>query len=248
MRRLALLAVAAVVVLAGCGMLGSDPDPTREQRAVDTLDNATDALAEVETHRSNSELSVTAGNRRVTGETSSIVDFEERRARTTGTIQGTETASYLVNNTAYVDCQQPWGWGMEEFDSDEDWAAIASPAARQLSMLDSGDLYWNGAETVDDTEAILLTGSPSEASFDQPSVGGSSSLDDANLDDATVRLWLDTENYRPIRSDIEFVISAEGESATATVTTEFDSYDEPVTIDVPDEATRDPREHGCPGA
>jgi hypothetical protein len=247
MRRLALLAVAAVVVLAGCGMLGSDPDPTREQRAVDTLDNATDALAEVETHRSNSEITVTAGNRRVTGETSSVVDFEARRAKTTGTIQGTETASYLVNHTAYVDCRQPWGWGLEEFDSDEDWAAIASPAARQLSMLDSGDLYWNGTETVADTEAILLTGSPTEDAFDQPSVGGSSTLDDVNLDDATVRLWLDAASYRPVESNIQFEISADGESATATVTTEFDSYDEPVTVEVPGEATRDAREGGCPG-
>jgi hypothetical protein len=127
MRRLPLLAVAGVVVLAGCGMLGSDPDPTREQRAVDTLDNATDALAGVETLQSSSEITVTDGTRRLSGETSSIIDFEERRARTTGSIQGTETASYLVNYTAYVDCQRPWGWGKEEFDSYDEPVTIAVP-------------------------------------------------------------------------------------------------------------------------
>lgn len=246
MRRLILVAVVAVV-LAGCGANTSDPDPTREQPAVDALQNASDALADVRTYETTTEMTVEGEGQQLTGEISSAVNLQERKARTVLRLAGTETTSYLVNYTVYMDCPEPWGWGREEFESDERWEGIGSSATRVVSLLKSGDVYWNGTEQLGDREAILVTGLPPEEGYDGPAVGNSRNLDDVELRGLRVKLWLDAETRLPIRSELRFEGSSDDVSATGTVLTEYHGYDEPVTISVPDEVTHDPPETGCPG-
>lgn len=241
------MAVALCVLLAGCSLLGS---PTREERATAALANASDALNATETYRFESEISVvaTADDRteRVDVDASGTVDFPARKMRTNATRDGETYRSYVDNRTVYQECPHPaWGWGTEEVDGD--WET-QTPAHRQLALLRSGPLYYNGTDTVDGDRAILLTGEPTTDALTRYSDRRSDSLfGGPNVENARAEVWLDPDTYRPLESHVRFEVSESGNTATATLRTTFSDYGDPVSIEVPPEARDDPLEMGCPG-
>ncbi|WP_254767888.1 hypothetical protein [Salinilacihabitans rarus] len=250
-RRVALLAVVALVVLAGCSALGQDP--TREDRAVEALERSQERLDEVDSYRTDGELRVDAESdgrtERIRVEVDGAVDLDAERMRTNATVDGETTATYLVGRTTYRQCPDPWGgWAVEEVEDAEDWADL-TPAAGPLSVLESGSLYWNGTETVDGREAVLLVGHPPASALDETQSGFGSALGGGpNVEDPTVELWIDAETGLPIESRIEFDVSGRDGSADASATMRYSAYDEPVSIEVPGEAYDDPYELGCPGS
>lgn len=251
MARLALHALLAVcLVTAGCSVLG--PDYTREERAVAALDDATNATAEVRTYRFESEMTVTATTdgrtERVDVDLTGAVDTAARAMRSNATIDGETRRTFVQNRTAYRECAQPWdGWGMTELDAETKWAE-QTPAVRQLSLLESGSLYWNGTRTVDGERVVVVTGEPStdaltEYQEDRPtSVFGGPSVEDPR-----VRARFDADTGRLLWTEFTFTVSGEGSTADATMTTAFGDYGDPVSVAPPAEATTDPYELGCPG-
>lgn len=251
-RRVALLVVVALVVLAGCSALGQDP--TREDRAVEALERSQDRLDEVDSYRFDGEMRVVAEGdgrtERIRVDVGGAVDAEAERMRTNATVDGETTESYLVGGTTYQQCPDPWGgWAVEEAEDDaDDWAEL-TPAAGQLSLLESGSLYWNGTETVDGREAALLVGHTPASALDEDQGGFGSALDvgGPNVEDVTVELWVDEETGLPIESRIALEVAGSGGSADASATMRYSGYDEPVSIEVPSEADENQYELGCPG-
>lgn len=250
MARPALHALLVVCVLtAGCSLLG--PDHTREARAVEALDNATDALASTDSYQFESDTTVTATadsrTERVDIDLTGAVDIAAREMRSNATSDGESRRAFVLNRTVYRECAHPWdGWAVEELD-DAEWVT-QTPADRQLSLLESGSLYWNGTETVDGERAMVVTGEPTadalaEYQDDQPQplFGGPS------IDDVELRAWLDTNTGRLLRTELRFTVSEGDNTATATMTTMFGHYGEPVSVDLPAEARTDQYELGCPG-
>lgn len=249
MTRIALHAALVLCVLtAGCGFLGSET--VREPRAESALDAAGDALAESETYRYDADARVVATG---DGETESV------EARTAGSVNATErrmfsrtnasersVESYLVNRTRYQQCPSPgWDWGVQKYDAD-DWSTL-TPAARQLSLLDSGSLYWNGTTTVDGRNATLLVGDVTTEALTEFQERRSDSLvGGPNVEDARLELWLDAESDRPIRTRLRFRVSNRGATATATMTTRFRAYGDPVTAEPPADVPTDRSEFPCP--
>lgn len=251
MARPALHALLAVCVLtAGCSLLS--PDHTREARAVGALDNATDTLAATETYHFESDMAVTASadgrTERVDIDLAGGVDVATREMRQNATSDGVSRRAFVLNRTVYRECTPPWdGWAVEEFDDDVEWVN-RTPAVRQLSLLESGSLYWNGTEIVDGEPAVLLTGEPTADALaeyrdekSQPLFGGPS------VDDAELRAWLDADTGLPRRTELRFTVSERDATATATMTTTFGDYGEPVSVDLPAEARTNQYELGCPG-
>ncbi|WP_435345962.1 hypothetical protein [Haloarchaeobius sp. HRN-SO-5] len=253
MARLALHALLVVCVLtAGCSTLGFGPDPTREERAVGALDNATAALASTESYQFESDMTVavTADGRseQVDLDLTGAVDAAARKMRSNTTSDGESRRAFVLNRTVYRECAPPWdGWAVEERDDDGEWMS-QTPAVRQLSLLESGSLYWNGTETVDGEQAVVLSGEPTADALtqyqderSQPVFGGPS------IDDVELRAWLDADTGRLLRTELRFAVSEGGNTATVTMTTTFGDYGEPVSVDLPAEAQTDPYELGCPG-
>lgn len=245
------LAVAACLVLAGCSALG--PDHTRDERAVDALADARDAVDATDTYRFDGDLRVVATadgeTERVAIGTNGTVDAAERRMRSTTVRDGEAYESYVINRTAYRECGGPVGmdlWGVENVTTD-DWTT-ATPAARQLALLESGSLSHNGTRTVDGEEAVLLVGHPTtEALTKYQERRDRSPLGGPSVDDAEVRVWLDAESHRPLRSAVRFEVSQGGNSASASIEMGFGDYDSDLSVDVPvipDERTWGT---GCPG-
>ncbi|AEH36515.1 hypothetical protein [Halopiger xanaduensis] len=256
MRRPALRALTVslilVVSLAGCSALGDDP--TRDERAVEALEDARAALDETATYRYEGELSVAADHQHIDGSVFGAVDLANETMYTNATIDGTTLESYLEGDTRREQCPAPWdGWHVESLDEDEDEAESDpwpddTPAHSQLSLFEDGDLHWNGTETYDGREAIRLTGSPPADAFDDGRIGGSRfDFGGPNLEDASTTLWLDAETGRPLETSVEFEVSGNDETATASITMRYSAYDEPASIDVPTVPSEDRYELGCPG-
>ncbi|WP_254279072.1 hypothetical protein [Haloarcula marina] len=252
MRRPALhVALAVCLVLAGCSLLGSDP--VREAEAVDRLDSVRDRAQTVESYQYDLsfDVSTTASGDRVSGTGTGTVNVTTRRAVTNVTVDGATTRTYLDNRTAYTQCRttMPTGfWGEEEIPSERNWTE-ATPLGRQLALLSTGDLYHNGTETVDGHETVYLTGSPSKDALDAYSDGTSASpvFGGPNVDSVTVDFWVDAATNRPVQSEVRVVVSGDGETAMATVTTRYRDYGDRVRVTVPADARADAFSGGCPG-
>jgi len=231
------LAIAACLLLAGCSVLG--PDHTRQERAVEALADAREAVDATDGYRFDGDLRVvaTADGRteRVEIGMNGTVDATERRMHSTAVREGEAYESYLINRTAYRECGGPMGmdmWGVENVTAD-DWTA-ATPAARQLALLESGSVYYNGTRTLDGEEAVLLVGRPTtEALTKYRERRDRSLLGGPNVENAAVRVWLDTETHRPLRSAVRFEVSQGGNSASATIDMRFADYDSDLSVDVP---------------
>jgi hypothetical protein len=245
------LAVAACTLLAGCSVLG--PDHTREERAGEALADALEAVNDTDTYRFDGDLRVVATadgeTERVGIDVNGTVEAAERRMHSTAVREGEAYESYLINRTAYRECGGPMGmdlWDVEDVTTD-DWR-MATPAARQLALLESGSLYHNGTRTLDGVESVLLVGHPTTDGLtkyqerrDRSLLGGPS------VDDAEVRVWLDPETYRPLRSAVRFEVSQGGNTASATVEMNFADYGADLSVDVPVIPDEQTWGTGCPG-
>lgn len=238
------------VLAAGCSVLGSDH--TREEQAEQRLDAATGALNDTDTYRFETEMTVvaTAEDRteRVDVDATGGVDIPERAMWTNATRDDETRRSYALNRTVYQECGDPWdGWGVEELDDADDWATY-TPAVRQLSLLESGSLYYNGTDTVDGEEAVLLVGEPTADAITQYQERRSRSLfGGPSIDDTEATVWLDPETDRPLRTEIRFEVSGDDGSATASVASRFSGYGEPVSVTNYSAAADTVYELGCPG-
>jgi hypothetical protein len=169
--------------------------------------------------------------------------------RSNATFEDETRRSYTLNRTAYRECSEPWdGWGTEELDADGDWATH-TPGHRQLSLLESGSLYYNGTTTLDGEEAVLVTGEPTADAITQYQERRSQSLfGGPNVQNAEVRVWLDPETDRPRKTEVRFEVDADGGSASARLTTTFGDYGEPVSVTHYALSAEQMYELGCPGS
>ena len=244
------LAIAVLLVSAGCSMVGTDT--VRQPEAVDHLDGARERIDGVTSFRYNMTVSATGGDERITGHGVGAVNATTRRQVVNLSIDGRRSVSYLDNRTAFTECSGPAGdgfWGRQNRSEVSNWTAL-TPVGRQLELLSTGDLYDNGTETIDGRTVVHLSGRPTPASLREsrvdtrpvPVIGG------PNVDSVRLDLWLDAETERPVRSELRVVVSQDGETATATVTTEYRDYGEPVRISIPDDIRADAFRNGCPGS
>lgn len=244
------LTVALLVVLAGCSAL--EPDPPRDDRAVAALEDARSTATSVETYRYGGDLEVVAtgedGSERVTVRVAGAVNTSAQRLNSTAERDGRTRAAYLVNRTLYRECPRPRGsWEVEEVSIDGDWAG-QTPIGRQLSLLDSGALHHEGGATVRGRDTTVLAGEPTERALRQYQEEGSTPLlGGPRIRDPTVRLWIDNETDRLLRTSVAFEVTEGGNTATARMTMRYVEYGEPVSIEVPPDAHEHQWETGCPG-
>jgi hypothetical protein len=249
MSRPALLPVALLVVVLAAGCLGGGNDPAvREDEAVETLSAARDAAAAVESYRLRLTLSASSPERAEAVELHSDgkVNVTTRKMAMTSHVRGETLHGYVDGRTAYEQCP-PSGlhWGSENVTA-ENWTA-ATPLGRQVALLSTGDLFYNGTETLDGTEVVHLSGRPSLSALGERTDVGATSLPDPDrIDRLEIDAWFDADTHRLVRSRLLLAVSADGQTATADLTLRVRDYGAPVSITVPTEARGAFFEGGCP--
>lgn len=248
--RFALLALLSVaVVTSGCaGLLGPDRPPS-DERAIEAVERG--LAADVDAYRFTLEGHVEAqgdGERisfDVTG--SGRVNVTTERMNATVDAREETRGTFISGDTAYKDCSRPWGWARTNLSEEHRWYDY-TPAGSQLALLNRTDVYWRGTETVDGREAAVVEAYPTEDELrSTPRVGDPTDTGDANLQNATIRVLLDRETGRVLKSHREIQVEGNGATATAEVTYRFDGYDEPTAVQRPDFDEENVLKLGCPG-
>ena len=243
------VAVAVLLVLAGCSVLADDP--VREPAAVDRLNATQDRVDDVSSYRYNMTVNASSSgsSRRIDGHGVGAVNVTTKRKVINASLDGTRAVTYIDNRTAYTECQFPGtGWGRQSLSAESGWTEL-TVLGRQLALLSTGDLYHNGTERIDGQEVVHLSGRPTDDALSGDDGSSSVSVfDSSKADEVTVHLWVDAETNRPVRTDLRVVSRANDETATATLAVRYRGYGDPVRISIPEEA-RDPfYDTGCPGS
>jgi hypothetical protein len=249
-RRALPLALLFLLVTAGC--LGSSDDPAvREDRAIETLESASDAAAAVESDEFDVGIRVSArtadGSERYTVDGNGRVNVTARTMVMETRSRGRTLESYVDGRTAYQACPpNSMHWASQNVTAD-DWSS-AAPLGRQLALLSTGDLYYNGTETEDGREVVHLSGRPSLSALQDRLEVGATSLPDADrIERLELHAWFDAETQRLIRSRFSATAADNGQEASVTLRIRFHDYGAPVDVTVPDEARDAFFDDGCPG-
>lgn len=248
-----------VLVAAGCQSPLGAPEEPSDGRALDALNRSEAAAAEIESYRFTLDGSVdaTADGESVTLDVdgSGLVDVSGRRLNASVGVRGGSgsvspvggpQAVYLTDYTAYRECARI-GWERENLTQSARWLDY-TPLGEQLALLDRTNVYWRGTETVDGTEAAVVTASPTKDEFlsVRDALGtADTGLEDASLENATVTLWISEETGLPVQARREIEISQGGGTAAAAVTFRFTGYDESVEVSRPSFDEESLLELGC---
>lgn len=258
---LAALALATLLVTSGClGVLGPSRPPA-DERAVDALDRSRTALEDVTSYRVavDGRLRADADDERLRIRISGTapVNVTSRRMNATLTLEehggtvplssGGTRSTHVDGYTAYSECAR-MGWGRQNLSRDVPWRTYA-PIGQQLALLDRTPVYWRGTETTNGTEAAVVVAHPTVGELRSvPSVRGTDATDfeAANVQNVTVRVWIDRETHLPIRAERRIRVRANGDTATAAVTYRFREFGERVTVRRPAIESGVQWEFGCP--
>lgn len=249
------LVLAALVVLAGCNAFGGAPPPS-DERALEVRNRTAAAIESVQTYRVEQSIAVHAEE---DGETIDIrgsgngsVNRETRRLRMFVSVEGNEATSYVRGFKVYRACGGHWGgYVVENLSRSPGWF-VHTPLGNQLDLLEETNVYWGGSPTIDGNRTNLIVAYPSKGTlieFSERRHRDGTELSEANLKNATLKLWVDPETGRPIKSTVKLIIAKGGATATARTTMTYSGYNEPVDIRIPEDVLSDENHRGfCPGS
>ncbi|MDZ7701332.1 MAG: hypothetical protein U5J98_04290 [Halobacteriales archaeon] len=250
---IAALLLACLLVTSGCaGLLGEERSPS-DQRAQDALNRSRAALADVSSYRARNDGfgRMTGDDREITADVRGevLVNVTSREMRSNGRVDDPSNPlpgvrrTYVDNYTVLTECRLA-GWGREELSTSRDWFAY-TPIGEQFAMLSRSPVYWEGRERLNGTQVAVVEAHPTkEELLAVPSVWTLEPEDpeQANFQNATVRVWLSTETWLPLQIMRESHWKAGGARVTLSTTWRYDGYDEPANVtrpSVPDSEIRD---------
>jgi hypothetical protein len=239
------LVVVALLVTAGCqGLYGSSASPS-DQRAVDAVDRAQEAALDVTSYRYTTDGQVQmrddSRSRSVEQTGGGTVDVNQQRANVTVRIRGDTRVGlretrmgHLDGYTFDVECSR-LGWARYNLTESTRWLNY-TPLGRQLALLDRTNVYWNGTETVDGVETAVVTAHPTERQLQTNRnlpPGTDVTQGGATVQNATVRVWINTETDRIHKARREIRVRGDGTTAVAATTFHFSEYNDPVNVTRP---------------
>jgi len=237
--------VTALLVTAGCQGLFGSSNPPSDDRAVEAVTKAQKATGNITSYRStvDGQVRIRENSRtesiEITG--NGAVNVDHRRANGTIGTRGDTRMGFRETRMAYLDgytldieCAR-LGWARYNLTESRRWLNYTS-LGQQLTLLDRTSVYWNGTATLDGVEMAVVTAHPTEqqleASRPLPTRNGVTQ-GDANFQNATIRVWINTETDRIHK--VQRVLHVRGAEATAvaTVTYRFADYNDPTNITRP---------------
>lgn len=192
------LAVASLLVLAGCAGFAGQLDDDQQQQVADRL---ADRLEELDGFEATLTTEVETSDRSITSKADVAVDFRTGEYRME-TLQPEQNAGdvTLYNGSAMVSYDESENV-YHTFDVEVDGPAMGSNISAQFDQLvEQMDVIYNGTETVDGTETHKATLVPTNESDGFVS---------------SVTLWVETDRMIPVKMEME---SSSMANLTTTVT------------------------------
>jgi len=256
-----LAALVLVIVLVTSGCLGGPSRPPSDQRAMDALNRSQDAMADVTSYRTtiDGRVEATGNDEQVTlfVDGTVTVNASTQEMNATGRVreqrgtraQAETQMTYVTGYTAFSECSR-MGWERQNLSQTRAWLTY-TPVGQQLGVLNETNVYWNGTETINGTESAVIVAYPTMEELQAiPDVRsrGATDVGDANLDNATLRVWIDTDTGRPLKAQRNIRVSESGNTATATITLRFTDYNEPTSVNRPEFDEESLWQLGCPNS
>jgi len=237
--------VVFLVVASGCQGLGGSAESPSDQRAVDAVNQAQAAAGNITSYRVTIEghVNISDSSRTESVEIigNGIVNVHQQRANVTVNTRGDTRVGFGHTRQAYVDgytldteCSR-MGWARYNLTESNRWLNYTS-LGQQLTLLDLTRVYWNGTERVDGVKTAVVTAHPSEQQLQRSwtlPTGNVGAAGGATFQNATVRVWINTETHRIRKVQREIRVRGNGKTAVATITFHFAEYNAPTNITRP---------------
>ena len=249
-RLVATLSLIALLSVAGCAGLAPE-NGNGEPTAEELRDRALERMGDVETYSIETNTTVEIDEATVRTQLDGVVNETARRAEfeTTTRIEssrGTDERAvemYVNNRTVYVSPEGEDRWQIIDVD---DLAAYggtnpweADQVERQRILLEDADVEAVGNETVRGRSTTVIEAEPTDESLDEfveATLPQRAGFGGAEIRSAELTQWVTDDGY-VLRTEAEMVVVAGGETSNVTVRADFDEFDEPTDIEIPDEAT-----------
>lgn len=241
------LLLALSLILAGCaGLTGTDDDTTPDNSDVDTEQLRTaslEAMENVETVRATQNLTMDLGGTSIATESEGVIDISAKKARfiMTSSTAGTEfeQTQYLVDDTMYFKSGAFGGWVKQNVSGFNAWGN--NQFAQQERLLDGAEMNVTDQRTIDGNEVYVTeldVDSETLSDLFNAQAGNVSSrlASGVSLDDASVTQHIDVETNRIRYANIEYSLTVRGQKFTFSLEQRFSEFNEPVGIELPEEA------------
>lgn len=235
-RTLAALSLAALLVTAGCaGLTGNDGGASDAEHV---KEDATAAMADVDTYRMEMEMNITANGRTLAMHQRGVFDHEAEVARVNATAMGEQTTTYIDGRKLYVNVAGEWR--TQDISGSNVWENGTS-AARQRQILESGNVSLVGGATVDGTETTVLRVDPDTEDLKAliKQQRGGQPIDGIGIENATYTMYVANETDLVRKVELSMSMAIDGHSAESNATITFSAYDEPVSIELPAAVSED---------
>lgn len=234
---LATALLALLLATAGCTDATSAPADAPSAESLQA--NATAAMQDVSSATFTMDMAVETSQGELSMRADGAMDVEARKMRMEATVdaggRSTDVTQYVVGETAY---QQVGGrWQTRDVSGQNVWGQ-GNQLALQREMLDNSDLEIVGSDTVGGEAVWIVSIEPDEETVQQLLSRSATGVgENLELDDVTFRQFVDTDSFHVRKLEMTMDATIQGESATLELTMTFDAFDEPVDIQVPEEAT-----------
>jgi hypothetical protein len=234
---LAVAALALLVAAAGCADGGSTapadaPAPDALQR------NATAAMQDVRTATFTMAMDMEASGQSVSMDADGEMDVENRRMRMdlamdTGG-RTVEVTQYVIDETAYQRIQGDWQ--TQDLAGQEMWSG-GNQLALQERMLENSSVEIIGSGTVDGHDVWIVAIEPGEDAIEQLLSGTASDVgENVDIQSLSFEQSVDVETSHVRKVDMRMDAEIQGQQATLNMTMTFENFNEPVDIQLPEEA------------
>ncbi|WP_436902117.1 DUF6612 family protein [Halovenus halobia] len=200
-------------------------------------------MESVETVRITQEMTMNLGGEPFTVQSEGAMDIEAEKARftTTSSLAGSnfEQEQYLVGETMYLRSEMFDGWVKQNISGFGAWQN--NQFAQQERLLGNASLEVTGQQTVDGNEVYVteldIGGETLESLFNEQAGNLSSQLaSDVSFEKASVTQHIDVETNRVRYTKLQYSLTAQGQELSFTLEQRFSKFNEPVGIELPEEA------------
>lgn len=234
---LAVLALSALVALAGCADSGSN-GPADGPSAEDIQAEATAAMEEVSSAAFTMDMNVDSEQGSLSLQSDGVMDIDDRRMRMNMSLesqgQSVELTQYVINQTAYQ--QLDGQWQSSDVSGQDIWGE-GNQLNMQQEMLENSTLEVTGTDTVEGNEVWVVSIEPSDEAIQQFLTGtGTGVTENMDIESVSFTQYVDTDTHHVRQLDLAMDTTIQGDSATMDMTMTFSRFDEAFDIELPDGA------------
>lgn len=236
------LAVVAVVALAGCSG-GSATESPMSERAQELQNQSTAAMQDVDTYRFDMSMTAEADQGSLSMDADGVLHRPRQRARMTMTMDGPglsqDVTVYIVNQTGYLNAGDRW---LTRNVSERNMWEQNTQLQRQRELLANSTLSIAGNTTIDGADVYVVNVSVPEDMLDELTAMAQqqSGTMAGSITDAEYTAYIAKASKLTRKIEADFAIEIQGESVDAAITMSFRDFGTATNITVPDAATEEP--------